>query len=668
MEDETQEINDETQYAEHKKLESWEVDTFGGYKWECVAITLSDYQELCESLKKTKDPNEKILRERLIEEVIPVIEAAEEKHRRKIERRERELMMMEKMVGAKRSSRLAGKQERERREAEEAEAKRKRQAELAAAHREQERQEQMERERQYRMMTREQRIKEREYKRLLKEEELARDALEQQRIEEGQIRGSGRYLKERIEKNKKELEELDAEEDWTFDCSGCGMHGKNFVSVPPFAYDLTRLTKKKDDGSHSVACERCNVWQHSKCLGISKSAAEKDNFHFVCDDCKRKEEDAKKPKISLKFKVGASSSPVQPSPTQATIQSPSGSRFVGVEISGNTAVRPPGQESTTNSHQLQSSPPSQSASSPSRPPPFQSNGVQPYAYPRPAFGAPQQANSGANHNGMSSSSSQQQPTTFQAGYPSYPPGNQILPQPHVPLQVATGYSGYASNTPSQHQHHSPGKNPPAAAESTPRQPSPIVTNGQSVTGGGRLPSPVINRPTMSPTQGNMDVGPVAGIPQKSEDVDRQGANGIASSVNGYQQAYANSGPSQPQSTPRAPNQAQTAQTPSTHPFSGLSPKKQRIPVPLGPPSVILQKRNTMSPSLTGLAQPTTLSGPGPAEKRTVSGTPILPPVENLRPSPEQMRNMSSNEPVPTPSKQPQAHPQPPPQSVAGTEN
>lgn len=139
--------------------------------------------------------------------------------------------MMEKMVGAKRSSRLADKQDRERRDAEEAEAERKKQAELASAHREMERQEKMEQERQFRMLTREQRIRDREYKRLLKEEELARDAIEQKKIEEGEIRGSDRNLKQRIEKNKKELEDLNNEEEWTFDCSGCGVHGKNIVSI-----------------------------------------------------------------------------------------------------------------------------------------------------------------------------------------------------------------------------------------------------------------------------------------------------------------------------------------------------------------------------------------------------------------------------------------------------
>ena len=64
-----------------------------------------------------------------------------------------------------------------------------------------------------------------------------------------------------------------------------------------------------------MACEKCSVWQHSACLGISKEEAEKDDFHFVCQDCKRREEDALKPKIpSLKFRVNASTSPPDQKP------------------------------------------------------------------------------------------------------------------------------------------------------------------------------------------------------------------------------------------------------------------------------------------------------------------------------------------------------------------
>ena len=54
------------------------------------------------------------------------------------------------------------------------------------------------------------------------------------------------------------------------------------------------------------------MWQHTACLGFTQQEAEKDDFHFICRDCKRREEDSKKPKIpSLKFHIGSSSSPPQ---------------------------------------------------------------------------------------------------------------------------------------------------------------------------------------------------------------------------------------------------------------------------------------------------------------------------------------------------------------------
>lgn len=52
------------------------------------------------------------------------------------------------------------------------------------------------------------------------------------------------------------------------------------------------------------------MWQHSACHGISKAEAEKEDFHFICHDCQRRAEDAKKPKIpALKFHISSSSSP-----------------------------------------------------------------------------------------------------------------------------------------------------------------------------------------------------------------------------------------------------------------------------------------------------------------------------------------------------------------------
>lgn len=207
-------------------------DTFGGYKWECIAITLPQYQEFIESIGKSKDPDEKILRQRLTEDVLPIIGKVEEEQQKKIARRQKELMNLEKLVGAKRSSRLAGKIEKEKEEQAAAEAVRKHAADLAAAHKEQERHKNMEEERHSRMMTREQRIKDREYKRLLHEEELAKMAEESKKIEAGEGRGSERHLKAAMEKRKKELEELAQEDEWVFDCSGCGVHGKNIVSGP----------------------------------------------------------------------------------------------------------------------------------------------------------------------------------------------------------------------------------------------------------------------------------------------------------------------------------------------------------------------------------------------------------------------------------------------------
>ena len=214
---------DDTTNVDHQ------VDTFGGFKWECVAVTSGQYQDFLSMIEKSRDLNEKDLHLRIVEQVLPVVEKAEESHRRKLERKQKELLNVQRLSGAKRSSRLADKHERERQEREAIEAAEKHAAELAAAHKEQERQSKMEQDRQSRMMTREQRIKDREYKRLLHEEQLAKVAEEAKRVEAGEARGSERHLKAQMEKHKRDLEDLSANEDWVFDCSGCGVYGKNIV-------------------------------------------------------------------------------------------------------------------------------------------------------------------------------------------------------------------------------------------------------------------------------------------------------------------------------------------------------------------------------------------------------------------------------------------------------
>ena len=210
----------------------------GGRKWECIAVTLDQYKSFLASIQKSRDPDEKYLYQRITSDVLPVIEKAEESQQRKKQKQERELINLQKLATAKRSSRLEAKMEREREEREEAEAERKKKADLVAAKQDQEKQKKMEEARESRMMTREQRIKDREYKRLLHEEELANLSEENKRIEAGEAKKSERHLKTEMEKKKAELAALQIEDEWVFDCAKCGKHGTNLVtslhSLSPF--------------------------------------------------------------------------------------------------------------------------------------------------------------------------------------------------------------------------------------------------------------------------------------------------------------------------------------------------------------------------------------------------------------------------------------------------
>lgn len=141
------------------------------------------------------------------------------------------------------------------------------------------------------MLTREQRLREREVNRILHEEELAKIEERRLRGEDVDARRSDRQLQTEMERRQKELELIrDQEDEWTFDCAVCGVHGQNI-----------------DDGTHCIACDKCNIWQHSHCHGIALADAERDDFHFVCSDCKHKEEFANKPRLpSLKLRQSAS--------------------------------------------------------------------------------------------------------------------------------------------------------------------------------------------------------------------------------------------------------------------------------------------------------------------------------------------------------------------------
>lgn len=270
------------------------------------------------TIQKSRDPDEKILRTRLSEDLLPLLEKREESRKRKQAQKERELLNLEKLALAKRSSRIAGKQEQQRQEEEAKEAERKKQTELIMARKEQEKWMKLEKERESRMITREQRLKEREARRILHEEELANLSEDNKKLEAGESRLSERHLKAEIERKKQALEQLAEEDDWVFDCI-CGAYGQ------------------VDDGSHSISCETCNIWQHTKCVGIKEEDADGEDFHFVCQTCKRRvareakeakrraEEEQRRaeeaerakhqPKITLKIKrPGSSSSPAASAP------------------------------------------------------------------------------------------------------------------------------------------------------------------------------------------------------------------------------------------------------------------------------------------------------------------------------------------------------------------
>ncbi|KAK5987705.1 hypothetical protein PT974_11837 [Cladobotryum mycophilum] len=244
-----------------------ENEGLGGMAWECVAVTLPEVQSLLGTMARTRDENEKVLRKQLEVHLVPILEKQEEARKRRELQRERELLNLAKMANAKRSSRIANKIEQQKLEDKvKTERQQKEVAEETKRHEEKIRME-TEREREYRLVSREKRLKERETRRQRHEEQLMQLSGDHRDMPARVGRVSERNLQAEIDKNKQALKDLEQEEEsWIFDCV-CGLYGQ------------------VDDGAHSVACERCNVWQHSKCLGISKAMADRPDFHFICTSC-----------------------------------------------------------------------------------------------------------------------------------------------------------------------------------------------------------------------------------------------------------------------------------------------------------------------------------------------------------------------------------------------
>ncbi|KAF3480240.1 uncharacterized protein GIQ15_05587 [Arthroderma uncinatum] len=600
VQDDTDDQNDDADAAQSTSNGSRD------YEWECVAISINDYNTFIESLKKSKDLNEQALRDRLIEEVLPVIEKVEELQQKKALRREKELINLEKLATAKRSSRIAGKQDRERQEAQAAEEAKRLEAERIAEQKAKERAENIEKERQYRLMTREQRLKDREEKRRQHEEELVRMTEKAKLAEEGEARISRRNFKTEMERRQKGLEQLETE-DWTFDCSGCGVHGENL-----------------DDGSHSVACDKCNVWQHSKCLGISQSEAEKDDFHFICADCKRRIEEAKRPKIPpLKFRITSSASPPskkgsQPDNVQAAVKN-----------------QPANNHSVSPTQQFRPAPMEPRLFAPNPPvashPMFVKNGVpqQP-----PTIKAINQLTIEATNRSIIKATNRSINKTI----------NRLINKPNKHINQPTTKPNKRINKLINMLINKPNKaiNQDQLCLMRDNLHPQRPTSSGSIP--SSFPSPVQNRPSMSPTQGNGDVGPLAGFPPAPVPAPTAapspGTNGTYPGTP-YQRNHAGFSPYPFQQQPQ--HHHPSSQSPSTSFSSSMT--NPQASFGQTPPS------NRYSPGIpmSGLS-PTKHSPARPASFNEVGVQSVVPPIQRLQPSPKLMGRASPDTPIPAPVK------------------
>ncbi|TWU73971.1 hypothetical protein ED733_005234 [Metarhizium rileyi] len=303
-------------------------DDLGGGSWECIAITLHQANALIDTLMNTRDANEKILREQLETHLLPILEKEEEMIKRKELQRERELLNLAKMANAKRSSRIADKAEKRKRDVKEEEEQRQKLVTERAEHRERLAQIKLQQERDRRMYARQRRLRERESRRVRHEEELAHLSEDSKHAHES-ARISERHLHAEIRRNQRALKDIEREEDeWVFDCV-CGLYGQI------------------DDGTHSVACDCCNVWQHSRCLGIREDEAEQRDFHFICSSCRRQEDEkTKSPKTIIKIKV-------PPSNITSNANVPTGGvSYTGSEVEQDSFANIGRDESTNNSSPL----------------------------------------------------------------------------------------------------------------------------------------------------------------------------------------------------------------------------------------------------------------------------------------------------------------------------
>ena len=265
--------------------------------WHVVCVTMDDWNEFLAKLKRSRDLDEKALYRHLNDNVMPTLIEEEKEREKQRLIREQEYLKEQAFAARKRSSRLVQKEEYKKLSVE-------REAELAKlrAEEEERKKEQLkikklEQEREARLLLREQRQRERELRIQQREEEKRRALEEAERagtpikitiktsMSPTPVKKTARQ--EALDSQKAEVEPPKQEESWFFDCI-CGQHGTNY-----------------DDGTYTVACEKCDIWQHVACLPDAKDREElllrKDapegqypDYEFICSRCRKKAKEAQK--------------------------------------------------------------------------------------------------------------------------------------------------------------------------------------------------------------------------------------------------------------------------------------------------------------------------------------------------------------------------------------
>jgi len=138
-EDEQDGIVEELDVPEEK-----EEDGLGGATWECIAVTLDEYNAFLDPLRRSRNRDEKDLITEITQQVLPELEKHAEALERKKTKERRELEALQKMATAKRWSRIAGRMEKQKEVDEAEEAERRKRDELKMAHKEEARRMKME--------------------------------------------------------------------------------------------------------------------------------------------------------------------------------------------------------------------------------------------------------------------------------------------------------------------------------------------------------------------------------------------------------------------------------------------------------------------------------------------------------------------------------------------